>query len=309
MTPRTATLAGLILCALLLGGPAPLQARSAMPSYGLEARETALVHDRGFMSVGLQDPLRWAPARGIELQTHPLLLVGSPNVRVRVGHLVRTTRFGPVRLTGEYGLFFPSPAFHLPVPVGLQGYFTPTCAVKADDESRAGTCQRPGWILVPNVGLLFSWGERHVLTARVDAAAGILLSGSRGRPRDTWTPLDLKLAPVFNVFRVRLGLRYDRQILRWLRLAARVDLWVVGPGPEPRRDPLVFSAWLGADFALGRYTRLSVGVIYYNADQHRVELREGSDGYGRFVRVRSNDVYPTLDFIWSWSLGPAATAK
>mgnify|MGYP000031200331 CR=1 FL=1 len=136
-------------------------------------------------------------------------------------------------------------------------------------------CRRQSWSepvrSVLGRQLLFTGVDGTYAALRFGAAVGILLHGDRGRPLDAWTPLELKLAPMSNIYRVRVGLRYDRQILRWLRLAARVDLWVVGPGPEPGRDPLVFSAWLGADFALGRYTRLTVGVIYYNADQHRVE--------------------------------------
>ena len=90
------------------------------------------------------------------------------------------------------------------------------------------------------------------------------------------------------------------EVVRYLRALA--DLWVVGPGPEPKRDPLVFSMWLGTDFALGRYTRLTVGVVYYNADQHRTVAERDADGFGRFKRVRSHDVYPTFDLIWAWSL-------
>ena len=265
----------------------------------LEPQHTAKVHDRNWMSIGVFAPLVWAPADRIELSAHPLLWVSYPNLKAKVEHLRR----GSVHLAGEYGLVFPSPAFRLAPPLGLAGYLTPSCLVTGDDPTRApGSCDRPGWHLVPSVGLLLSWGERHVLTAKADVAVGLVLAGQRGAPLDTWAPLDLELAPVFNVFRVHLGVRYDRLLHRIWRLVGEVNLWAVGPGPEPQRHPVVVSTYLGTEVALGRYTRLSVGFHWYNSDQRRTKVITDADGYGKRVKVRSNELRPSLDFIWSWQV-------
>jgi hypothetical protein len=282
-----------IVAGLLVALPAAARAGE------LEPQGTARVHDRSWMSVGVFAPLVWAPADRVELSVHPLLWVSYPNAKVRVEHLRR----GSLHLAGEYGQVFPSPALRLAPPLGLAGYLTPSCLVTKDDPTRApGSCDRPGWHLVPSVGLIFTWGDRHPLTAKLDVAAGIVLAGQRGAPLDTWAPLDLELAPVFNVFRVHLGVRYDRLLHRIWRLVGELHLWAVGPGPAPQRSPLVVSTYLGTELALGRYTRLSVGFHWYNSDQRRTQVVTDADGYGKRVKVRSNELRPGLDFIWAWEV-------
>jgi len=227
-----------------------------------------------------------------------LLLIPAPNFKVRVTHWGR----GAFHLGAEYGLYFPSPAFRLAPPLGVAGYLTPSCKVAEHDPAQARWCQRPGWFLVPHAALLFSWGTQHVLTTKLDAAVGILLAGERGKPLDTWAPVDLEFAPIFNLFKVHLGVGYDRRLLSWLRLRGSAHLWVVGQGPPPARNPWIFGLQLDLEFRLGRWTRAAIGLRYFNSDQRRTVVETGEDGFARRVAVRSHEFLPTFDFIWTWAI-------
>ena len=186
----------------------------------LSARDTAKVAGSGEWSVGVFNPLKIGLGHGLELSTHPLLIVGSPNAIIRVVH--RTVPEG-WSITGEYGLSFPSPAFRLAKPLGISGDLVPSCLVTGDDASKASTCEKPGWILVPRAGVVASRGSQNVFTARADVAAGLLLAGNPGRPLDALPALDLRFAPAMTGWRARVGGRYDVALHDRVRLDVELN--------------------------------------------------------------------------------------
>lgn len=260
----------------------------------LSARDTAQVAASGEWSVGVFNPLKIGLGHGLELSTHPLLIVGSPNATIRVAH--RTAPEG-WSITGEYGLSFPSPAFRLAKPLGISGDLVPSCLVTAADSSKAAWCEKPGWILVPRAGVVASHGTTNVFTAWADVAAGLLLGGNPGRPLDAIPALDLLFAPAMNGWRARMGGRYDVALHDRVRLDVELNGYVVGASGD--RSPWTISSHLGLDFAVGRSSRFTVGVMHWNSDQHAVAVVRGDDGFATVRRVRSNDFLPTIDFIWA----------
>lgn len=265
----------------------------------LAPRDAARLPPAGTVEIGVFNPLRLVPVDGLQVELHPLVFLVAPHLTLRRQVLAADTW----ALAVEGGLALPSSAFSEPPPYGLEGYLTPSCKVGGAEPDRAPeSCQAPGTFVVPSAGLVLSHGREHVTTARLDYAAGILVAGERPDPLDTWAPLDLLLAPVFNGHRVHLGLRYDRSLLDWLRLAGEAHLWHVGAGPPPARSPWVMALHLGTDLRTSTHTRLTVGAIYWNSDQREVALVRDADGYSRFERVRSHDFGPTADFLWHWQL-------
>lgn len=279
-----------ILTSLILSGGA-----SAEP---LAPRGHAAVAPEGTWSVGVFNPLTWVPVEGLEVQTHPLLTFAAPNVAARYALL----RGAPVALTLEGGLALPWAAFAFAPPLGVQGYLTPSCKVEAAEPARGDSCQAPGPTLIPRLGIAASWGEEHPLTLRLDGAAGWALDGSRPLPLDTLAPLDLAFAPVAHTWRAHLGVRYDRGVLPWLRVAAEADLYRVGQGVQgdTGRDLWTWAAWIGADLQTSKRTRLALGLAYWNSDQRRVVEEQDAEGFTRLVHVRSHDLLPTVDMLWTW---------
>jgi hypothetical protein len=265
-----------------------------LPALALEARDTADVHRPGTWSVGVFNPLVYGLDGGVEVETHPLLLVGSPNVVVRVRH----GDAGAWRLTGEYGLSLPTPAFKLASPFGLSGDLFPSCKVAADDASLSKWCEKPGWVLVPRAGVRASYGlERTVTTLKADVAAGLPLGGVRGQPLDAWAPVDLLFAPALNGWRAHAGGRVNRALTPRLSVDGELNGFVVGASGD--RNPFTLSAHAGLDVAVGEASRLTLGVMYFNSDQRAVRVRRGEEGFSRVERVRSHEFWPTIDFIWS----------
>ena len=267
----------------------------AAPARGLEARDTADVHRPGTWSVGLFNPLVYGWKKGVEVETHPLLnLFGSPNAVLRVRH----GDAGAWRLTGEYGLSLPTPAFKLAKPFGLSGDLFPSCKVTADDASLSKWCQTPGWILVPRLGLLASNAlDETVTTLRADLAVGVPLGGERGRPLDAWAPVDLRFAPALNGWRAHVGGRVDRALTHRLSVDGELHGYVVGASGN--RNPLTLAAHAGLDVAVGAASRFTLGVMYFNSDQRAVRIVKDADGFSTVRNVRTNEFWPTIDFIWS----------
>ncbi|MFM2153663.1 MAG: hypothetical protein RL199_2098 [Pseudomonadota bacterium] len=274
----------------------------SLPALGLEPRDTADLHRPGTWSVGVFNPLVYGLEEGVEIETHPLLLVGSPNVVVRVRH----GDAGAWRLTGEYGLSLPSPAFKLASPLGLSGDLFPSCKVTADDASLSKWCEKPGWVLVPRAGLLASRGvEKTVTTLKADVAAGLPLEGVHGHPLDAWAPVDLLFAPALNGWRAHVGGRVNHALSRRYSVDGELNAFVVGPSGD--RNPFTLSAHAGLDVAVGEASRFTLGVMYFNSDQREVRLRRDADGFSTVRHVRSNEFWPTIDFIWS--AAPDARAR
>jgi hypothetical protein len=253
----------------------------------LTARETALVAPKGSYSVGVFNPLRIAVGDRFELESQPLIFFISPNIIARLPHLDRGDR---LRLTGEYGLSVPTPAMWL-----AQGHLFP---------SWQHGQQHVGWIVAPRAGLVASRGnpEGHVVTVRADLTVGVVLTHTDTMPLDTYAPLELLFAPVTGGYRGRVGAIYDRRLAPRWRARGYADLYLHATGElhDPGDWPLASSPHvttrLGAavDFAPGRRlrNRVTLGVAWWNYAQHEIDPVT-------FQPRRSNDIFPTLDFIWT----------
>lgn len=260
----------------------------------LYARESALVRPKGSWSVGVFNPVRWAFADRMEVEIHPLVALLAPHATVRYAHV----QSGDWAVTGEYGLGLATPALRVGPP-GLGGYLAPSCKVADHDANKAQWCQETPWVLVPSAGVVVSHGPDHEWTARADLARGGVLSGERHRPMDAWPYLDLLMAPTLSGWRARVGLGWDRPIgSRW-RARAQADLFRVTEVEGEDRSPWTARLYAGFDLHVAQSSRFTLGAMYWNSDQHRVLVEKGEGGFGVTQRVRSHDVMPTIDFIWS----------
>lgn len=262
------------LCASFVDRPA---ARAEF----IPARDTATLVEKGKWGVGLLSPLRIGLADGIEADAMvvPWLLL-SPNASLKV----RLARSSGVTFTGEYGLSVPTGAMWI-----SQGYLFPTWATSD---------ARPGWFVVPSAGLLASYGERGVLTGRLETAIGVPLGRRDATPLESYAPLELIFAPALSGFRSRLGATYDYAIFSWLRARAEANLYVVGKSPYPPRSQLSTSVQAGLDIGLGRSFRAALGAIWWNYDAREQVVERGDDGRLHREGVRSNDFFPTFDLIF-----------
>jgi hypothetical protein len=269
--------AALAAAALISALSAPRDAASEP----IPARDTAQLLEKGKWGVGLLSPLRIGLADGIEADAMviPWVML-SPNASLRI----RLRRIGGVTVTGEYGLSMPTGAMWL-----TQGYLFPTWATSEN---------RLGFIVVPSAGLLASWGDRGVLTGRLETAIGIPLGPSDLTPLETYAPLEMIFAPALSGYRVRIGAAYDYAILTWLRARAEANAYLIGKTPYPPRSPLYFSTQAGLDIGLGRSFRIAVGGIWWSYDGREKAVERGDDGRVRRVGVRSNDFFPTFDLIF-----------
>lgn len=275
------------LCLLLALVSAPALASDPAP------RETADVLSKGQWSVGVFNPLRIGLTDRVELVTHPLLdLAASPHAVVRVAH-----RTGSLRITGEYGLSLPTVGARL-----MKGFFFPSWETSG---------RNVGWMLVPRAGVVVSGAAtaRSVWTARADFAARLPLGHNDAMPFESFlAPLDLVFAPALTGFRARLGGSYDQALTSRLRVKGEFNLYATGGNPEGFAQPadvdgtgipLYVYAHAGLDVALSARARLAFGVAWYNYQQFGTKLVTGDDGFSTYERVRSNNVLPTVDFIWT----------
>jgi hypothetical protein len=276
-----------LVASLVIGAAVAASTTAPARADTLLARETALVAPRGSYSVGVFDPLRVAVSDRVELETQPALFLVSPQIVARVAHLDHGDR---LRLTGEYGLSMPTLAMRL-----LQGHLFPSW-----DHQQ----QQVGWILAPRAGVLASIGDPDgaVITVRADLTVGVVLSHTDTMPLDTYAPLELLFAPVTGGYRGRLGAIYDRALAPRWRVRGYADLYLIGsgelhdPGDFPlRSSPRVITrVGAGVDFAPGqrRRNRIALGIAWWSYDQHEIDPIT-------FAARRSNDIFPTADFIWT----------
>jgi hypothetical protein len=243
----------------------------------LSARDTADVLAPGKWSGGVVDPLRLGLTKDVEIVTHPIVsLLLSPNVQARVAF-----RTKGLRVTGEYGLSVPTVAMRL-----TSGFLVPSWE-RSD--------KHVGWFVVPSVGLAASYGS---FTARLDTAIGVPLGHNDATPLDTWAPIELIFAPALNGYRHHLGARVDHPLTEWLRVRGALDGWMIGPF-DPPKSQLMFAASAGVDLRVSEHFRLALGAIVYNSDQRRTVVERGEDGRWQRTKVRSTDIYPTLDLIYA----------
>ncbi len=276
---------------MLLGAATPA---TALP---LAARDGADLPAKGTMRVGIFSPLTWVIAPDLELETHPLITLIAPHLTARF----RKGSLGPARLTWEGGLSLPTPGLHI-APPGLAGYIMPSCLVAAAEPERSGACEQGDHVLVVRGGVLASFGEGDVTTVRLDGAYGILMGSLRPRADDAWAPLSVLLAPVTRGSRLHAMVRHDHGLHDRVRVAAEVHLWRLGRVDEDTddRSTLVFGAHLGLDIGLGDSTRLQLGALYTNIDNRATEEQAIDGGFVERVFVRSQNVWPTLDVVWSF---------
>lgn len=245
----------------------PALAQEPAVAQRLAARESAALLPKGSYSVGIFAPLEYVVAEGVELQTFPLVFFISPNLAAKVRHF----ESGAWTISGQYALSVPTPAMLL-----SRGYLFPTRGTEI------------GWYLVPRAGLLVSHGqpERNILTLAAEFAVGVPLSSSEVTPMGAPAPLDMLFAPVTAGWRGRLGFIEDLSWTEALRTRIYGDLYL------HRADPSAFTlrAGVAADLRVGKSSRISAGVVWWNSRQGALDPATG-------LPVRSNDLYPTVDLI------------
>lgn len=282
----------------LAGLAAAVAMAAGAPASALPARLSADLPATSTWNVGVFSPLRWVVRDGLELETHPLITLVAPHLTARVRHV----RSDALRVTGEYGIGLPTTAFAL-APPGVAGYLGPSCKVFDAEPDRApGSCERPGAVLTLSAGVLASIGEQAVTTGKLDVTYGVLLGDSRGRPTDTWPILDNQLAPIFRAWRAHVMVRHDRPLHERVRLSGELHVWQVGrvDNDSDDRSLTTFGAHVGLDVGLGAHSRATLGALYTNADSRATEVVDDKDGFSKRVFVRSHDVWPTLDVMWTF---------
>lgn len=268
-------------------------------------RETADVLPAGRVAFGLFNPLRVGLPH-VELELHPLLALVAPHVDARFW-LAKALRPGALRVSGVVGVAVPTGAFRLGKPFGIAGDLVPSCLVAKHDASQSGWCERPGWMVVPKLGLAVSKGvfvrdnaERGVFTLRGGFAKGFAASGKEVRPLDAWAPITVQLAPFLGKWRAELRAAYDHAVLDGLRLRGELGVtWLGRPEDDPL-SPLFLNAYLGVDVQTSEHTRVTLGAMVWNADKHRRVVETGPDGFATASYPRSFEVWPTVDLLWRY---------
>ena len=275
--------------------PAAVASPGAWPR---PARDTADVGPTGRWSTGFFNPTRYALTDGFELEANPLLIPVAPNLTGRFAILKKE-----LRLTAETGLLVPTFGMRL-----MKGYFFPTWATSTENI---------GWMLVPRVGLLLSGTvrEHDVWTVRGDFTFRIPLGPNSATPLESFSaPLDLLFAAPTTGYLARVGGAYDAALGNWFRVRGEVNVYLSGPTPHlfvggedkgqlSPRSPLYVTGHVGVDIATFKHSRVTVGVLWANYDQGAKAVVRDADGFADRVPVRSNNILPTLDYIWSGGFG------
>jgi len=283
----------------LLALTASLSVASATPSR-LEERDGALSPESGSWSVGVFNPLKLQLAESWGVELHPLAFFMNPHARVTHSWWRSETQ----ELSGVYGLSLPSLALNGSLPFGAAGYLGPACLVTEVEPERGG-CQRGGWGLSPLAGVQYGLRQdKRVISAWLDVAVGVMLSGERPLPLDSHPPIELIFAPLSNSYRVHTGARVAQRLTDRLSASLELHFWWVGEPDlrlsESPKSPWTLSSHAGVDYAFGEHLSGTLGVIYWNSDQRAVVYEDIGDGYQRKTSVRSHDLWPTFDLIWSY---------
>lgn len=270
----------------------------------LQPRETAQAMAPGQWQVGIFNPLR-VGLTYFELELHPLAALAAPHMDIKVPIAGGTP--DKWQWTAQFGLAVPTPATRMAKPFGFSGDLVPSCKVAIHDPTQDKWCQRPGWMAVPKLGM---WGSKLIghdgkdgfsaLTLRAEVAMGLPLTGERAQPLDAWAPVDVQFAPYLGATRAQLRIGYDQLVTNGLRLRGEIGGYYTS---RPADDPLsvwTASAYLGVDVATGAHTRLTLGAMYYNADRHQRSVTTDAEGFAVVQYVRSHEVWPTVDLIWSY---------
>ena len=250
----------------------------------VDPQNTAAVGEHRYR-VGVFSPLTVRLGEQLELQGHPLLFLVSPNALLRVGLAARPAGWD---IATEYGLSIPTVMMRL-----SQGYLFPSW------ERGGGTI---GWTAAPRAGVLFGrmLPAQVALTLKGDLTAGIPITHSDAMPLDAPAPLNVLMAPVLTGVRARVGALAERPLGARVRVRAYGDLYLHGrtsilqPPAGLRWSNLTTRLGIGVDVLLGslRLNRITLGMAWWNSDQHEIDATT-------FQRVRSNEFWPTLDFVWA----------
>lgn len=275
---------------------------SSAAAQPLPPRETADLLPAGRFQVGVFNPLR-VGLRHVELELHPLTALVAPHVDARFW-LRSPAHPGAVRVSGVVGLGVPTGAWHLAQPFGLSGDLVPSCKVSAHEPTLAKWCDRPAILLVPKVALWMSRGafvrdghERGTLTVRAEFTKGFALTGETVRPLDAWAPVTVKFAPFLGQWRTEFRVGYDHAILDWLRLRGELGVYYIGRPKDDPLSPLFVSGYAGVDVRTSEHTRVTLGAMAWNADTHRRVVTTDAEGFASVSYARSNQVWPTVDFL------------
>lgn len=258
------------------------------------ARDTADVGKQGDYSVGIFNPLRIAVLDGFELEANPLVFFVAPNVNARF-----RVFGGPLRLAAEAGLSVPTFGMRL-----TKGFLFPSWGTSKNDI---------GWMVIPRVGVLLSGTvfEHSVWTAKADAAFRVPLGPNSATPLNSFlAPLEILFAAPLTGVCARVGGAYDHALGETFRLRGEANLYLTGgqgnlsllgtnAGPIAPVSQLIFTAHVGVDIAVFKQSRITAGVLFANYDQGGSDVVKGADGFSERVRVRSNNVLPTIDYIWA----------
>jgi len=270
----------------------------------LPARETADVLPPKSFEIGVFSPARIGLPH-VELEVHPLAALVAPHVDARFW-LRRPASLGDVRFSWVLGLAVPTPALRLAKPLGLAGDLVPSCKVAAVEPNAARWCQESGWVVAPKLALWMSKGvvrggeERGVFTMLAEATKGLVVAGEAARPLDAWAPVTTQLAPYLGGFRADLRARYDHAVLDGLRLRGELGAtWIGRPADDPL-SPLFLMAYVGADVRTSPHTRVTAGVVAWNADKHERVVVTNADGFAEVSYVRSYELWPAVDFVWRY---------
>lgn len=269
--------------ALLLGAAALVFAPRPAAAERPVAREGASLMPPGAWSIGLLSPARLGLSETLELDTQALSwLLLSPNAEVRL----KLGGAGSWLFASTYGLSLPTGAMRL-----TQGVLFPTSETSG---------QRPAWVLVPSLGVLASSGPRDaaaLVTFHLETAFGVPL-GERTTPTlETYAPVELLFAPALTGLRTRAGANGSHALGTVVRARVLAEALTMGRRTDVARSPLVFHGALALEFAIGRRIAVELSGHVYESDQHRTRLVDAGDGTVRRERVRSVDVFPSLDVI------------
>jgi hypothetical protein len=289
------------------------QASEHPPSHRATAplgpHDTAATLPAGALTAGVFGPLRWGLADGLELEVHPLLSLVAPAPTLRVRHLSR----GPLTVTGEYGLGYPS------LLLGLtRGYLFPS----GDDQPCGAPCGDRGLPhhLIAEAGAIASLdlAGAGVFSLRTTLRLGLRLTDGALPPLDSLlAPVEALLAPLTRGWHARLGASWDAPLSRTLRARTTLAVHRVGAPPDgfAAASPWLFSWHAALDLATGSAaaltpdasrprdlrapprSRLTLGFMVWSWDAFATTLDRRADGTSVRRRVRSTDVLPTLDYV------------
>ena len=268
----------------------------------LTQRDSALRPSKGSWSIGLFNPLKLQLNEQWMLESHPLVaLFVAPNLKL--WHHWWSNH--EMTLQGLYGFTTPSWSLQRGLPFGLAGYLAPSCAVTETEPERAPeSCRRPGFDLAPLFGARLSGRQAGgVWTVQGDLSVGLLISGERLIPLDSYAPVEMIFAPTSHQYRAHIGFSYAHPILTSLSMKLAADLYSIGQADEtltPNRSPLTVSSQLSIDWGVTQHLTLTAGVIAWLSDQRAFELIKDQNGFVTKTNVMSLDTFPTFDLIWHY---------